>query len=190
MEGNLHGDARSVTGLALDLQVAAHRLRALAHVEESEMSRGRWLSGSKALAIIAHGEANRGRLEPQLDGNMPGASVLHGVGNGFLPDTEQVHLHWRREGARASLNLEVSFGLLARNEWLDNLGQRRNQVSIFQQLAAQIPHRTARLHHAVTAHVARRLQRMLGHTRRLLKAIDRQIQLHGDPGQFLFQRVV
>ncbi len=31
---------------------------------------------------------------------------------------------------------------------------------------------------------------MLGHSRCLLKAIDRQIQLHGDPGQFLFQRVV
>ena len=65
MEGNLHGDARSVTGLALDPQVAAHRLRALAHVEESEMSRGRRLSGSKAITIIAHGETNRCRLEPQ-----------------------------------------------------------------------------------------------------------------------------
>ncbi len=140
MEGDLHGDASSVTGLALDSQVAAHRLRALTHVEEPEMSRGRWLSGSEALTIITHGKTNRSRLEPQLDGNMPGTTVLHGVGNGFLTNAKQVHLDWRREAHRAALDLEISFGPLARHEWLDNLGQRSNEVSILQQLAAQVPH--------------------------------------------------
>src|ERR1700722_11069938 len=53
-DGNLYRDARSASELALDLQMAAHRLRALPHVQESEMSGGGWLAGSETLTIIAH----------------------------------------------------------------------------------------------------------------------------------------
>src|ERR1700722_17639827 len=60
LKRNLHGDASPAPGLALDAQMAAHRLRALAHVEETEVPRGRRLPGSKPLAIINHGQRHRG----------------------------------------------------------------------------------------------------------------------------------
>ena len=85
------------------------------------MSRRRWLSGRKAITIIAHGETNRSKLEPQLDEYMPGTTVLHRVGDGLLPNAEQVHLYRRGESNRAAQNLEVGFRLLARNEGLDDL---------------------------------------------------------------------
>src|SRR5216683_1047891 len=124
MEGNLHSDASSASVLALDPQMAAHRLRALPHIEESEMSRGGRLSGSKTLAVIHHGQAHRSRCVAQLDGDIPGTTVFHGVGNGFLPDAEQVHFNRTWESHRAALDLEVDLRLFGRHEWLDNLRQR------------------------------------------------------------------
>src|SRR5260370_36972111 len=91
MEGTLRRDASSASVLALDPQMAADRLGALPHVEESEMPRGGRLPGSKTLAVITHGQAYRGRRVPQLDGNLPGAPAGHGIRNGFLPDAGQVH---------------------------------------------------------------------------------------------------
>ncbi len=49
-------------------QMAAHRLRALPHIEKSEMSRGRRLPGNKTLTVIAHGQANgRGAYRNSMD---------------------------------------------------------------------------------------------------------------------------
>src|SRR5260370_38762645 len=124
MEGTLRRDASSASVLALDPQMAADRLGALPHVEESEMRRGGRLPGSKTLAVITHGQAYRCRRVPQLDGNLPGAPVGHGIGNGFLPDAEQVHFNRTWESHRAALDLEVDLRLFAGHEWFDDLRQR------------------------------------------------------------------
>src|SRR5258708_31213317 len=97
MEGNLHGNTSSAARLAFNPQMAAHRLRAFTHIEESEMpGRGR-LPRSKTLAVITHGQAQAYSCVPQLDGDLPGTTVCHGVGYSFLPDPEQVHLDWTRK---------------------------------------------------------------------------------------------
>ena len=101
--------------------MAAHRLRALPHVEKSEMPCGRRLPGSEALAIITHGQAHRCSRILQLNGDLPGATMFHRVGNGFLTYAEQIDLYWPGEAHRATLYREVDLRLLARDERLDNL---------------------------------------------------------------------
>src|SRR5580698_9053214 len=145
--------------------MASHGLRALTHVKEAEMSGGGRLRRSEALAVITYGQAHRGGLVPQLDGDPASSPMFHGVGDGFLTDTEQVHLYWAREPHWAALDLEVDPGLFARHQRFDNLLQGRNKISFFEQLAAQIPDRAAGFDHAMTAHVARCFKRVLGHGR-------------------------
>src|ERR1700736_6970183 len=86
MHRNFHGKASPLSWLALDLQMAAHRLRSLAHIEESEMSRGRRLAGGKTLAIVTHGQANGHGRVSQFDGDLLRAAGLHGIAHSFLPD--------------------------------------------------------------------------------------------------------
>src|ERR1700728_2428297 len=119
--------------------MAAHRLRALPHIEKPEMSRRRLLRGYEALTVIADGQTNGRWRIPQFNGNMLSSSVLYRVGDGFLANTKQVHLHGPRESHRVALNLEIEFRLLAWHQRLDNLRQCRNQISVFQQLATQVP---------------------------------------------------
>src|ERR1700722_15895085 len=109
MERNLHGDARSVIRFALNFQMAAHRLRTLPHVEQPEMSGGGWLAGRKALTVVADRQADCRRLITQLDENLSCLTVLHRIGDCFLPDAEQVDLHRPREAYWTALNLEVDF---------------------------------------------------------------------------------
>ncbi len=116
---------------------------------------------------------------------MLGTTVFHGIGDGFLPNAKEINLHRARETHRVALDFKVHLGLFVRDQWLHDLLQCRNEISIFEQLAAQIPHGASGFDHAVTAHVASRLQRVLRDSWRLLKTINREIELHGDSSEFL-----
>ena len=86
--------------------------------------------------------------------------------------------------------MDLNFDLGAHDGRPHGLPHRCNQVPVLEEVTAQIPDGPARFPHAVPGHVARNLERLLGHARRLLKAVGSQIELQGDACQFLLQRVV
>src|SRR5215469_15094285 len=85
LDAHLNCDTGSAAGSAVDYQIAAHRLRTLPHVEESEMPAGRLLADGEALAVIPHGQAGGVRRVPQLDRDVLSAAVVDGIGHGLLP---------------------------------------------------------------------------------------------------------
>src|SRR5437764_8907912 len=95
---NLHLKTRASARFAIDLQMASQRLRALPHVKKTKMPSGdkRRISGRKAVAIIDNVEAKFIGTIPQLHENVAGVGVTQRIGHRFLPDTEQIHLDFRR----------------------------------------------------------------------------------------------
>src|SRR6266567_8702120 len=119
----------------------------------------RRISWREAAAIIDNIEAKFSGTIPHLHFNIPGASVLERIRHRFLPDTEEIHLDFRRQTVGFSLYPYLDFSLVQCGHRLNRLGQGGNQGAVLQQLASQIPYRTACFNHAMPAHVARHVNR-------------------------------
>src|SRR5580658_10304966 len=80
--GDLNEDFRALAGGADHRVMAAHFLRALAHVKQTEMAAvsDGGVGGVEADAIVADAEGNFAGLIIQLDGDAGGLGVLEGVG--------------------------------------------------------------------------------------------------------------
>src|SRR5215467_47005 len=145
---HLNENFGSLAGLAIDFELGTHRLRPLAHIEQSKMPGGE--RRNKAAAVVCYGQVYVPGSVAELNRDLGRAAMLDRVGDSFLSDSQQIDLERRRQTYWTAIGLEVDLDAIGRRQRLDDFCQCRDQVPALQQMTAQIPYRAACLEHAVS----------------------------------------